>query len=291
MDFKILNLTDEINKPDDKYLSFRVIDYSDKSDKYALPHKKHYFCVVFVISGSVCINIEDRINCLKEGKIVTLFPGQIHHFYNGSKDFLAKMLLFEEVLFCSDILKNELSVYDVSLTQQLNNLALSSGDFSAAMVHLNSIETIYNAPSLIKKEQGRFYIKILLLGLIETIHGSHPLMHHDADRKMFVEFKKMVNTHFKEYRHVGYYSDQLLITKKKLNEITKKHCGINALAAIHERLLTEIKRLMLYSDLSHKQIALDLGFSSPSALNKFIKTKLKETPTDLQNKLEQIYIS
>jgi hypothetical protein len=33
----------------------------------------------------------------------------------------------------------------------------------------------------------------------------------------------------------------------------------------------------LFSDLSHKEIAFDLGFSSPSALNKFVRAKLKET--------------
>jgi AraC family transcriptional activator of pobA len=41
--------------------------------------------------------------------------------------------------------------------------------------------------------------------------------------------------------------------------------------------------------ISHKEIAFDLGFSSPSALNKFVRAKLKETPTDLQNELAQIY--
>jgi hypothetical protein len=36
--------------------------------------------------------------------------------------------------------------------------------------------------------------------------------------------------------------------------------------------------------ISHKEIAFDL-VQFPSALNKFVRAKLKETPTDLQNEL------
>jgi hypothetical protein len=53
-----------------------------------------------------------------------------------------------------------------------------------------------------------------------------------------------------------------------------KYSGENAINAIHNRILTEIKR-QLFSDLSHKEIAFDLGFS-PSALNKFVRAKLKK---------------
>jgi AraC family transcriptional activator of pobA len=88
---------------------------------------------------------------------------------------------------------------------------------------------------------------------------------------------------------VQYYASKLSITPKKLNEITKKHCAETAINAIHNRILTEIKRQLLFSDLSHKEIAFYLGFSSPSALNKFVRSKLKETPTELQNELAQIY--
>ncbi|MNY51386.1 Helix-turn-helix domain protein [compost metagenome] len=80
-----------------------------------------------------------------------------------------------------------------------------------------------------------------------------------------------------------------MITTKKLNAITKKHCGETAIQTIHHRILMEIKRQLMFSDLAHKEIAFDLGFNSPSALNKFVRSKLKETPTQLQQELSQMY--
>jgi hypothetical protein len=52
---------------------------------------------------------------------------------NMSTDLEGKIILFEEVLFCSDILKNELSPYNVNLSAHLNCTALSSVEFEKVL--------------------------------------------------------------------------------------------------------------------------------------------------------------
>ncbi|WP_116788676.1 AraC family transcriptional regulator [Flavobacterium psychrotrophum] len=293
MDVKRLEIKNNIQKEEDRNLSFRVFDLSSKHlENYLQPHKKDHFCIIIVETGKIDIHIEDKIHLLKSGKISIIFPDQVHFVSNLSDDLNGKIILFEEVLFCSDILKNELSVYNVNLATHLNCTVLSNPEFEKSLPLIKDIQDIYNAPSLVKKEQARFYIKVFLLGLIEIIHGQHPVLQHDthdANQNTYIGFKKLLNQEYKSERTVQYYASKLLITPKKLNEITKKHCGETAINAIHNRILSEIKRQLLFSDLSHKEIAFDLGFSSPSALNKFVKAKLKETPTELQNELAQIY--
>jgi len=293
MDVKRLEIKKNIQKPEDKNLSFRAYDLKKEHlENYLQPHKKDHFCIFVVQSGKIELRIEDKIHYLKSGKISIIFPEQIHFVSNISNDLSGKIILFEEVLFCSDILKNELSAYNVNLAAHLNCTALTNPEFESVLPLLKNIQDVYNTPSLVKKEQARFYIKIFLLGLIESIHGQHPVLHHDtqdASQNVYIGFKKLLNEQYKSERTVQYYASKLAITPKKLNEITKKHCGETAINAVHNRILTEIKRQLLFSDLSHKEIAFDLGFSSPSALNKFVKAKLKETPTELQNELAQIY--
>ena len=187
-------------------------------------------------------------------------------------------------------MKNELSTYNVNLSTQLNCTILSNEDFERSIDSIKIIKEIYQKPSLIKKEQARFLIKIFLLGLIESVHGLHPILHQEtADKPVYVKFKKLLNEHYKEHRTVQYYAEKLVINPKKLNSITKKHFGETAIQSIHNRILIEIKRQLMFSDLSHKEIAFDLGFNSPSALNKFVKAKLQETPTELQQELTKMY--
>jgi len=287
---KRLEIKKNIQKPEDKNLSFREFDLSLSSiENYLLPHKKDHFCILMLESGEIEIQIEDQKFKLSSGKISIIFPEQISSVTSISSDVSGKIILFEEVLFCSDILKNELLSYNVDLANHLNCVFLSPSEFEQSKKLAVDIENVYLNPSLVRKEQARFYIKIFLLGLIELVHGQHPVLQHETDKTLYIRFKKMLNERYKSERTVQYYASKLAITTKKLNNITKKHCDETAINAIHNRILQEIKRLLLFSDLSHKQISMELGFSSPSALNKFVKTKLKETPTELQEELAQIY--
>ena len=292
MNIKRLEIKKNIKKAEDKNLSFRVFDLEkEQITEYLNPHKKDHFCILIIETGSVQVHIEEKIHLMKAGKISIIFPDQVQFLSEPSTDLSGKVILFEEVLFCSDILKNELSAYNVNLSVNLNSILLSKEEFENGLRLASEIQEIYTNPSLIKKEQGRFFIKIFLLGLIESVHGQHPLLYQETetDKPIYVQFKKLLNEHYKKERTVAYYADQLAITTKKLNAITKKHCKETAIHAIHNRILTEIKRQLLFSDLSHKEIAFDLGFSSPSALNKFVQSKLQETPTELQQALAQIY--
>ncbi|MDQ1096581.1 MULTISPECIES: AraC family transcriptional regulator [Chryseobacterium] len=288
---KKLEIKKNIQKNEDKNLSFRVFDLSEEYLKeYRNPHKKDHFLIIVIESGTLNLHIESKVHPLKSGKISVIFPEQVHFISDLSHNVKGKLILFEEILFCSDILKNELSTYNVHLSTQLNCTILSPDDFKQSLHLIQNIQEIYQKPSLIKKEQARFQIKIFLLGLIESVHGLHPILHKEtADKPLYVQFKKLLNEQYKQYRTVQYYAGKLAITPKKLNTVTKKHCGETAIQAIHNRILMEIKRQLMFSDLSHKEIAFDLGFNSPSALNKFVKAKLKETPTELQHELAQMY--
>lgn len=288
---KKLEIKKNIQKKEDKNLSFRVFDLTEEYLKeYRHPHKKDHFLIIIIENGTLNLHIESKVYPLKSGKISVIFPEQVHFISDLSHEVKGKLILFEEILFCSDILKNELSTYNVHLSTHLNCTMLSSDDFKQSLHLIQNIQEIYQRPSLIRKEQARFQIKIFLLGLIESVHGLHPILHKEtADKPLYVLFKKLLNEQYKQYRTVQYYAEKLAITPKKLNALTKKHCGETAIQAIHNRILMEIKRQLMFSDLSHKEIAFDLGFNSPSALNKFVKAKLKETPTELQQELAQMY--
>lgn len=286
-----LYLKMQINKIEDKKLSFRVFDLdAEHLQAYTAPHQKDHFCIFVIQEGELRLQIEDRQYILNNSRISVIFPDQVHAIQAFSDQVAGKIILFEEVLFCSDILKNELSPYNINLSTQLNNTVLSTDEFAESIHTIKLIQGIYQNPSLVRKEEARFYIKILLLKLIESVHGQHPVLGtKTADQSLYIEFKKLLNENYKEERSVQYYADQLYITPKKLNAITKKHCGDTAINTIHNRIMTEIKRQLMFADITHKEIAFDLGFNSPAALNKFVKAKLNETPTQLQNELAQMY--
>ncbi|MDH2208515.1 MULTISPECIES: helix-turn-helix domain-containing protein [Empedobacter] len=289
---KQYHLKDFNQKREDENLSFRVFDFTSATlAPYTIPHQNTHFCVLMVEEGILALQVEENKHILRPHKVAVIFPHQASLIQVQSEQIKGKLILFDEVLFCSDILKNELSVYNVNLSTQLNCTILEEEPFKEGLRTVKIVQDIYHHPSLIKKEQARFFIKTFLLSLIESVHGQHALLStsHSSDQQLYVHFKKLLNERYKTQRTVQYYADQLHITPKKLNTITKKHCGETAIDAIHHRILTEIKRQLMFGDRPHKEIAFDLGFNSPAALNKFVKAKLNETPTQLQQELAQMY--
>lgn len=281
-------------KAEDNKLSFRVFELNKEFiQALSTPHQNDHFCIFMVEEGEIQLQIEAKKYILHASQVAVIFPQQVSLIQKISNQSKGKIILFDEVLFCSDILKNELSVYNVNLSTQLNCTVLEKKQFVEGLRTITIVQDIYHQPSLIKKEQARFLIKTFLLALIESVHGKHALWEtsNSTEQQLYVNFKKMLNEHFKLQRTVQYYADQLFITPKKLNLITKKYGGETAINAIHQRILTEIKRQLMFADRTHKEIAFDLGFNSPAALNKFVKAKLNETPTQLQHELAQMYIT
>ncbi|NIK93313.1 helix-turn-helix domain-containing protein [Mangrovimonas sp. CR14] len=269
-------------------LSFNVYSLNDDVKKDEQLHRSDYFQVILVQEGEVKQHIEHQSLQLLNNQISVVFPHQINAF-ELTKNAKGIVVQFDEVLFCSDLLKNELISYNNDLMNKLNHVILDAGEFSKINNYAIQILELFQNLSPIKKEQIRFYIKIMLLEIIEAAHQNYQGFQAPDQLDVFARFKTLIEANFKSKRTVAYYKDELQITSKKLNEICKSKTGNTALNIIHERILTEIKRLLLFSGKNHKEIAFELGFDSPSALNKFVYAKLKETPSELKESLSQIY--
>ena len=100
----------------------------------------------------------------------------------------------------------------------------------------------------------------------------------------------MLLSEIKNQHKVRFYSERLNVSEKKLSQLSKTYLGGTTLSVIHDKLITEIKRLLLHGALSHKEIAYDLGFDSPSSFNAFVKRRTGQTPGEIQSQLSSLGI-
>lgn len=103
------------------------------------------------------------------------------------------------------------------------------------------------------------------------------------------EFLTLLESNFTEIKKVEDYSQLLGVSPKTLNNYAKKYQGTSCLQVIHQRLLLEIKRKMLFELETSKSITFDLGFSSLSSFSSFVKTKTGSSPKELRKQLTSIY--
>ena len=111
----------------------------------------------------------------------------------------------------------------------------------------------------------------------------------DEYKKLLLDFYQLLDIHYCENLGVKGYIQKLATTEKKLAAATTKYAGLSPLQVIHNRILLEAKRILLFEDSSHKEISFRLGFDSPSSFSTFIKSKTGYTPSELSKYLVEIH--
>ncbi|HVW52108.1 MAG TPA: helix-turn-helix domain-containing protein [Trinickia sp.] len=91
-------------------------------------------------------------------------------------------------------------------------------------------------------------------------------------------FSKLVEKHYREHLPIAEYASQLGITPVHLNAVCQRLVGQSALSIVHQRLLLEAKRNLVYTTLNVSQIADLLGFSEPAYFTRFFKRLTGSAP-------------
>lgn len=98
------------------------------------------------------------------------------------------------------------------------------------------------------------------------------------------QYNLLVEAHFKNAHHVGFYADKLNKSAKTLSNSFSKF-GQSPLKIIHERLILETKRQLMYTDKTAKQIAYDIGFEDASHLSRLFKKQTMVTMSEFKKNL------
>lgn len=120
----------------------------------------------------------------------------------------------------------------------------------------------------------RLIIKITRLTKDQSLHPNLPEGQRDTIRK----FNVLVDIHYKEKRSVQDYADLLFKSPKTLSNLFAKYQQKSPLQVIHERIILEAKRQLIYTDKSTKAIAHELGFNDVGSLHRLFKRVVGQTP-------------
>lgn len=137
----------------------------------------------------------------------------------------------------------------------------------------------------LRDELARAHLKIILLKLTELTPATSPLTGDAAlaskqDRGRFEEFRRLVDTSFRELHRPGEYADRLFLSTKCLNEIVRKIAGKNPTQLIQDRIALEAKRELRNSAAGVKEIARGLGFEDPQYFSRWFKKATGFSPVE-----------
>jgi AraC family transcriptional activator of pobA len=92
------------------------------------------------------------------------------------------------------------------------------------------------------------------------------------------QLRKLVDENFRKERLISFYAEKLAMTPDRLNDHVKRATGVTAGHLIRQRVLTEAKRQLVFTNQPIHEIAYDLAFSDPSHFTRFFRKQTGTTP-------------
>ena len=244
-------------------------------------HLVKFFIIFFVYEGEGYHTIDFTDYNYKKGTVLLIRKDQIHKFFRSPtvKGFL--------LVFTEDFIISHLNRMEAMRSMQLFNDSLSYPkielnddesftDFTILLKHLDLEYNIMDGFS-IGITRSVLHIVITKLFRIKAKNG------HFVDRKKymspFLEFQKLVEEDCFKSKKVLYYAKKLGVSTKTLNNIVSSVISdTSAKAFIDERTIMQIKRLLISTEHSVKEIAYIAGFSDSSNFFKYFKKFTGNSP-------------
>lgn len=237
-----------------------------KEIRKTTPHKHHnYFEIIYLSKGSGTHVIDHTHFPINPPTIFFVRKEQVHHWHITAVPEGYVLLLKQGFVV-------------KSLDSELKNLL--SRISALGCLHLkenNTIETLFQL--LIEEDDFTVMEGLLKALLAKIISISRPFAHKRTKRTdLILLFRELLNETANLQNNVAYYAEKLNTTPQNLNAICRKGLNQPASKVISEHIISEAKRLLIYSDDSVSQIAYALKFNDTSHFVKYFKRHVGSTP-------------
>ncbi len=95
-------------------------------------------------------------------------------------------------------------------------------------------------------------------------------------------FKILLQRDYKKEKKVAHYASELNITARRLSEMTEYVLGKTAKSIIIEKVISEFKKALNFTNFTISEISYDLGFSDEGNFSNFVKKHTGKNPSEMK---------
>lgn len=242
-------------------------------------HTLTYYDITLITEGEGSFRIDDRNHHAKVADILFSLPHQLREWNTGTI-INGYALIFEEEFLLS-FFNDSSFINNISYfrrNRKNSKLLLSPSEFKQISDLIRQIKQEIDEYTIKNKHILRALLYQTLM-LLDRAFVEQNALSLESDKNMHVEkFLKLVDSDFHKSHTVQYYAEKLCLTPNYLNELIKKDTSISAKQVIQNKLLTESKKYLLYSNLTIMEIAERLSFGMPSYFIRFFRKHTGNTP-------------
>jgi len=243
-------------------------------------HLVKFYIIFFVYEGQGYHTIDFTDYNYRKGTVLLVRKDQIHKFFR-SPNVKGFLLVFTEEFIISHLNRME----------AMKSMQLFNDSLSFPKIEFNDNEEFYDFTILLKHLESEYNIKdnfsigitrsvlhIVITKLFRIKSKKGDFLERKKYMTQFLVFQELVEKDCFKSKQVQYYAQKLNISTKTLNNIVKSIVNNSAKSFIDERTIMQIKRLLISSDQSIKEIAYTSGFNDPTNFFKYFKRFTGSSP-------------
>lgn len=247
------------------------------------PHRLTFFALLIVTEGSGVHQIDLKKYAIHKGSVLKIAKGQVHAFqedlqYDGylvvfTEDFVLKYFSKSTIKFISHL-------YNYHISDPMVENSPFNDSFLDQVTRELKSNSKYAQKEIIAK-----MLELYLLRLERQAHSTRVEKFNNNYHSIFIKFKNLVEHNFAKTRNVKDYAKHLSISAKHLNVVVRDVTLNTAKSFIDQYVILEIKRAILSSDTSLKEIAYQIGFDEVTNFTKFFKKHTGFSPKEFKSTL------
>ncbi|WP_160138620.1 helix-turn-helix domain-containing protein [Chryseobacterium sp. c4a] len=245
-------------------------------------HRDSHYIFTCMESGHVKMMVDFNIIEAKDSTIFCVLPGQVH-----------QGLLMDKVNGWFIAIKSDLvpdavrSVFEESLEGiqplTIDKKWVEKFNNTAAILH-----TFYTDEMLASKEgfliiQSLLHSFIGMFALIYSKENSSQATGENRSLQLTRAFKILVRQSHKTMKSPSEYAEKLNISRGYLTEAIREVTGKPAQHWIHQEILIEAKRLLVFTHLTVKEIAYELGYNDHTYFSRLFSKLEDQSPSEFRN--------
>lgn len=252
-----------------------IKSYLSKSSLHTLT----YYDITLITEGEGFFRIDGTNHTAKTADILFSSPHQLRE-WDTQNIINGYALIFEEEFLLS-FFNDPYFIKNISYFKKNrsdNKLRLSADEFERTNVFIQQIKYEIDHYTIKNKHILRALLYQALMQL-DRIFTEQNGISSGNNKEIRVDlFFELVDADFHRNHRVQYYAEKLHLTPNYLNELVKKETGISAKQIIGNKLITESKKFLLYSNLTIIEISERLSFETPSYFIRFFRKHVGCTP-------------
>ncbi len=251
---------------------------------------------VYCEEGKLQLTLNDKVYLLKSQDYILCQAGQHIKDYMMSQDVDFKILVFATAainssLFLKDAIWNISGLLEKSPQQHLSDeeCKIIEHYYELTKFHMNNEDDQKYDQDIIRLLFQALVMEFFKITDAKVKRSELPDMTADKSQNgvLFRRFIELLSAHEGKIRTVQKAGDMLNVSPKYLSKVISKAGGKTAMQYIHDYTMEAIIYRLKYTDMSIKDIVVDMDFPNISFFGRFVKSMLGMSPREYRERLRK----